>query len=208
MRVTQVIGPPVGKSSLEPKQPGKRSRAGGDPDRPTSGSGWLTPAGTSPRAGAALVITYKDIEDRLRRDRGCRGRPLRSHRGHRPLAECRRADHHRPAAAAPARHRTHGGRHYRQAGHRRARWSSKTRQILRAWELICKRLRHAGSRDGPAGGHRGGHRAGRRAGAGRQPDGGQPGRGLPDPGRHRGARPARSTRWSNLPTSSPTPSTT
>ena len=191
MRVTQVIGMPVGKASLVPKPPGKRkgkqrgawTETGEEAEeRVARKRQRLVDAVPAPRTRPARAGHHlQGHRGRLRRDRGRRGRPLRSHRRHRPLARCRRRGDHRPAAAQAGRHRTDGRRHHRQACHRRAYGPAARddpRRPAGRADHQAQDLCRAGSRDDPAGRHRGGHRAGRRAGPGRQPDGRQPGRGL------------------------------
>ena len=184
---------------------------GRGPRRPQAASAWSTPCRHLAQGRRGLVITYKDIEDDFAGDRGRRGRALRSHRGHRPLGRRRRRGDHRPAAAQAGRHRADGRRHHRQAGHRRAHDRAAPADPSRplAGQIIkCRIYGDAGGRDDPAGRHRGGHRSGDRAGSGAS-TGRQPTRSRCSWSSTTSSCPAcRSTRWSILPTSSPTPSTT
>ena len=115
MRVIQVIGLPVGKASLQPLPPGKRSPE--EEDRVGRKRQRLVDVGRHLRAD--LVITYKSIENDFRADRRRRGRAFRRHRGDRPLARRRGRDDRRAPAAGSGGHRGHGSCHHRQARPRR-----------------------------------------------------------------------------------------
>ena len=191
MRITQVIGLPVGKASLQPLPPGKRStdeeeRVGRKRQRLVDAVRHLV------QGRRGLVITYKSIEDDFRQIAGVEvahfnaiegidrwkdvdvliiiGRPLP---GRKDITCLAAAITGKPVVEEAS---------IEQARGIKLRGRRRTRPDVPG---LCR----ARCRDDPAGRHRGGDRAGRRAGAGRQPDGGQPGRGLPDPQRHRGARP-------------------
>ena len=130
MRITQVAGLPVGKSSLVPKTPGKRKgkTKGTWTETPEEAEarvtrrrqGWSIAVRHIAQERRGLAIVYKDIEDDLPADRRHRDRALRRHRGHRRLGRRRGRGHHRPAVAQPGRHRAYGGRHHRLAGRRRS----------------------------------------------------------------------------------------
>ena len=184
MRVTQVVGMPVGKSALEPKPPGKRKgkqrgawtetaeeaeeRVARKRQRLVdacrhlhrAGADWSSPTRTSRTDFAGIegveVAHFGAIEgiDRWR--------------------DVDVAGDHRPAAAQAGRHRADGGRHHRQAVIAGGSVKQTGRSAPAATIIELPGLRRAGGRNGPAGRHRGGHRAGRRARAGRQPDGSNP----------------------------------
>ena len=130
MRVTQVIrdagrqvgagaqaaGRAEGQAARRMDGDGRRGRREGCPQAATPGRRLPAPRTRPARPGHHL----QGHRERLRRDRRRRGRPLRSHRRHRPLARCRRRGDHRTAAPQAGRHRTDGRRHYRPACHRRA----------------------------------------------------------------------------------------
>ena len=201
MRVTQVVGTPVGKSALVPKPPGERkgkqrgawTETGEEAEeRVARKRQRLVDACRHLAQGRrGLVITYKDIEKDFEGIEGVEVAHFGAIEGidrwrdvdvvviiGRPLP--RPDDIERMAAAITGQPVIAGPMVQQHVTILAGRL---------AGQIFKRRIyADAGSRDDPAGRHRGGHRAGHRARPRRQPDQGLPGRGLPGPRRYRGAR--------------------
>ena len=190
MRVTQVAGTPVGKAALVPKPPGERkgkqrgawTETGEEAEeRVARKRQRLVDACRHLAQGRrGLIITYKDIEKDFAGIEGVEVAHFGAIEGidrwrdvdvvviiGRPLP---RPDDIERMAAAITGQPVIAGPTIEQHGRSAQADGRAAHQV----PDLCR----AGGRDGPAGRHRGGHRAGGRAGKRRQPDQGQPGRGL------------------------------
>ena len=115
MRVTQVIGLPVGKASLQPLPPGKRSPE--EEDRVGRKRQRLVDVGRHLRAD--LVITYKSIENDFRPIDGVEVAHFGAIEGIDRWRDVEVAMIIGRPLPGSGGHRGHGSCHHRQAGHRR-----------------------------------------------------------------------------------------
>jgi hypothetical protein len=115
MKITQVIGLPVGKMSLQALAPSKRK-----PEEEARVARKRQSVADACRhrvkGRRGLVNTYQSIESDFAGIENVETAHWR-HRRHRSLGKCRRDGDDRPAVPEIGRHPGHGGRHYGQTGY-------------------------------------------------------------------------------------------